>query len=121
MVQGVNRRGFLACSFSASAGLAAGLSLEEKILLAAESSQARSVQTSLEPAADPLPTGKIRHVEMSRLILGGNLIAGVAHARDFRRSRLGDLWKASDQRPEDRGAGETNHSIPAGGHRNESP
>ena len=27
--------------------------------------------------------GKIKHVEMTRLILGGNLIGGVAHARDL--------------------------------------
>lgn len=30
-----------------------------------------------------VPTGKIKHVEMSRIIPGGNLISGFAHARDL--------------------------------------
>ena len=30
-----------------------------------------------------VPTGKIKHLEVSRIIPGGNLVAGFAHARDL--------------------------------------
>ena len=32
---------------------------------------------------EKVPTGRIKHVEMSRILPGGNLVAGFAHARDL--------------------------------------
>jgi len=61
----------------ASAVAAAGLTLEEKILLAKES--AGTAAPAAKGAA--LPAGKIGNVRMSRLICGGNLISGYAHSR----------------------------------------
>lgn len=84
MSQNVNRRRFLGCSFAVACGAAAGLSLEEKMLLARQRRLQAGEAASVEPKPGKLPTGKIRHVTMSRLILGGNLIGGVAHARDLR-------------------------------------
>lgn len=37
----------------------------------------------LSKLAGKVPSGKIKHVEMSRMIPGGNLVAGFAHARDL--------------------------------------
>jgi uncharacterized membrane protein YphA (DoxX/SURF4 family) len=39
--------------------------------------------SSLEELKDQVPKGKIGNVEFSRLIMGGNLIGGWAHARDL--------------------------------------
>ncbi len=78
-----SRRRFLRCSLAAS-GFAAALSLEERVLLAEEKQREVGGAEAIEPSADTLPVGRIRHVEMTRLILGGNLIAGIAHARDLR-------------------------------------
>jgi hypothetical protein len=63
-------------------GTAAALSLEDRKLLA------KPAGPSLAPPATPgpqgkLPTGKIGDLEISRLILGGNLIGGFAHSRDL--------------------------------------
>ncbi|MHC4407355.1 MAG: hypothetical protein ACYTG0_47715 [Planctomycetota bacterium] len=79
-----SRRGFLKCSLAASGFAAAALGLEEQALLAAEDRTDSKATQEEQPTSDTLPTGTIRHVEMTRLILGGNLIAGVAHARDLR-------------------------------------
>jgi hypothetical protein len=59
------------------------MSLEDKVLLA-QQERAQDDETQLTERSQPrLPRGKIKHVEMTRLILGGNLIGGVAHARDL--------------------------------------
>lgn len=76
----ITRRGFVGRSLATAAGAAAVLSLEEKALLAAQP------ETAGKPPpkpADPLPTGKIGKLDLSRLILGGNLIGGWAHSRDL--------------------------------------
>ena len=73
----LGRRGFLkTCAFTTGA---LGMSLEEKALLAQDAAAAPP------PAAGSmrLPMGKIGHLEISRLICGGNLINGYAHARDL--------------------------------------
>jgi len=73
----LNRRGFLkTCAFTTGV---LGLSLEEKALLAQE--KARETQPAANPIA--LPAGRIGKLEISRLICGGNLINGYAHARDM--------------------------------------
>lgn len=85
MAEKIDRRCFIAKgALGAGAVLAAGGSIEERTLLAA-------LQDGTAPGAGPrtdvplgaLPQGKIRGVSLSRLVLGGNLIGGWAHARDL--------------------------------------
>jgi uncharacterized membrane protein YphA (DoxX/SURF4 family) len=38
---------------------------------------------SLSELKEKVPTGKIGNLEVSRLIIGGNLVSGIAHARDL--------------------------------------
>lgn len=77
----VNRRDFLQKSTAASAGAAIGFRFEEKILLA-QAENPPAPKESAAPVGD-LPTGKIRDLQISRLICGGNLISGFAHSRDL--------------------------------------
>lgn len=67
-------------------------SFEEKRLMAAlESPYAVTTSATLQSARlgsvrdlqGSVPHGKIRQIEISRLICGGNLISGIAHARDL--------------------------------------
>lgn len=81
MSEKVNRRKFLKNSIAASAGAAIGMSLEERILMAAQASESDSTET--RTPVKGIPTGKIGDVRMSRLICGGNLIGGWAHSRDL--------------------------------------
>jgi hypothetical protein len=74
MAQGVNRRGFIMDSLTASAALALSPGHEQREL----SAKPVDRETGLK-----IPTGRIRHVEVSRLICGGNLIIGSAHDRDL--------------------------------------
>jgi hypothetical protein len=75
----INRRGLLKGSMLAGAGF---IGLEERILLAALNEGADK-ETAKKTATGGLPTGRIGDVEISRLIIGGNLIGGWAHARDL--------------------------------------
>jgi len=81
----VNRRGFIKRSLAASAGLTLPTSHKKPALAAGPADQrtdekvpSRQQSTNLN-----MPMGKIRHVEISRLICGGNLIIGSAHDRDL--------------------------------------
>jgi len=81
----VNRRGFIKRSLAASAGLTLSTSHKKPALAAGPADQridekvpSRQQSTNLN-----MPMGKIRHVEISRLICGGNLIIGSAHDRDL--------------------------------------
>jgi hypothetical protein len=67
--------------FLTGSAAAVGISLEEKALLAHEST-AKESSPPAEPSAG-LPMGKIGEVEISRLIIGSNLFFGGAHARDL--------------------------------------
>ncbi len=60
---------------------APSLSLEEKTLLANISGH--SPATNQEKSEGTLPKGTIGNVTMSRILCGGNLISGSAHARDL--------------------------------------
>ena len=75
-----NRRNFLKKSILVSTG-AAAMSLEEQTLLAemAEDSDKPRAQSS----GNQLPFGKVKHLKISRLFCGGNLIGGWAHSRDL--------------------------------------
>lgn len=77
MAKKMTRRSLVCKMVPASAALA-GLSLEERVL---QAQQTRP--PSAPPPKEPLPTGKIGQHAFSRLILGGNLIGGWAHARDL--------------------------------------
>ena len=81
MAENPDRRNFLKKSMLASAGAALGLSLEEKILLGREVAKANAAER--ESSGKDLPAGTIGKLKISRLICGGNLINGFAHARDL--------------------------------------
>ncbi|MFC1537729.1 hypothetical protein ACFL4P_02755, partial [Gemmatimonadota bacterium] len=75
----LNRRHFLGKTLGISSTIAAGLSLEEKILLARIEEKSPGQKTG--KTIDGLPRGNIGDVEISRLICGGNLFDGFAHSR----------------------------------------
>ncbi len=80
----LSRRRFL--GRSASGSLAAGFccaGLEERILLAALAQDAGTGDRRADTSKKKLPRGKIGKLEISRLIMGGNLIGGWAHSRDL--------------------------------------
>ena len=83
-----DRRCFLARGIVGAAGIGAAYrSIEEDILLAAVEDGSAQPSPSAKPKTDippgSLPCGKIRGVSISRLVIGGNLIGGSAHARDL--------------------------------------
>ena len=57
------------------------MSLEDKILLGRKTATASAAERQNAP--NKLPAGKIGKVNISRIICGGNLINGFAHARDL--------------------------------------
>jgi len=81
MAKEINRRRFLQESAIASTGAALGLALEEKILLGQTVAKANTAER--RTSGKDLPAGKIGNVKISRIICGGNLINGFAHARDL--------------------------------------
>ena len=81
MKKELNRRHFLHKTAIASTAAAFGMSLEEKILLGRTTVKANAAER--QASGKELPTGKIGNIKISRLICGGNLINGFAHARDL--------------------------------------
>jgi len=81
MTENINRRNFLKKSAIVSAGAALGFSFEEKALLAKDKKTPalKIPQGSLKA----IPKGKIKNLDISRVICGGNLIGGWAHSRDL--------------------------------------
>jgi hypothetical protein len=77
MSREITRRDFVAKSVLASAGAVVGAGL-----LRADDGTSAAGGPSAPPAATW--TGKIGHLELSRLMLGGNLLNGCAHSRDLR-------------------------------------
>ncbi|UCH64003.1 MAG: hypothetical protein JSU77_06100 [Fidelibacterota bacterium] len=78
----MHRRSFLIKAILASAAAPfVGLSVEERALLA--SVKREPIEHPPGDDTGSLQTGKIGKVEISRLICGGNLVAGYAHARDL--------------------------------------
>lgn len=76
--ENLNRRNFLkTCAFTTGV---LGLSLEDKALLAQQ-----ATPTAPQPPAGLMaqPMGQIGKLKISRLICGGNLLNGYAHARDM--------------------------------------
>jgi hypothetical protein len=81
MKKDLNRRHFLKKSAITSTAAVIGMSLEEKILLGRTTAKANA--TERQNSGKALPAGKIGSVKISRIICGGNLINGFAHARDL--------------------------------------
>ena len=83
----VDRRDFLKKSIAASAGASLGLgSFEEQNLIARmadRSDSSKPGKAKSSSGANKLPLGKIKDIEVSRIICGGNLIGGWAHSRDL--------------------------------------
>lgn len=83
------RRDFVKGSLAAAAGASLAMSLEEQVLLAQQPREAtKDAAANLTGPVKPgskntLPTGKLGKLHVSRIILGGNLIGGWAHARDL--------------------------------------
>ncbi len=78
----MHRRSFIIKAILASAAAPfVGLSVEERSLLA--SVKREPVEQLPGDDIGNLQTGKIGDVKISRLICGGNLVAGYAHARDL--------------------------------------
>ena len=77
MADKVSRRRFLKETAVGTAGAAMFLSCEEKSLTE------RQGAVDDGPPVEGMPTGKIGDLTISRLICGGNLISGYAHARDL--------------------------------------
>ncbi|MFP4171731.1 MAG: twin-arginine translocation signal domain-containing protein [Candidatus Hydrogenedentota bacterium] len=75
----IGRRGFLKTTAAMSAGAGLAKSFEERNLLA----QAEEPSDGNESQAKELPKGKLGDLEVSRLIVGGNLLSGFAHSRDL--------------------------------------
>ncbi|MCX5637275.1 MAG: twin-arginine translocation signal domain-containing protein [Planctomycetota bacterium] len=80
MPKPLNRRQFLKKSLVGSAAVAAVLSREEKILMAASGEKPAGAPAD---SVKGLPAGKIGNVKSSRVICGGNLTNGYAHSRDL--------------------------------------
>ena len=80
----IDRRNFLKQSLVAGGAALAWASYEEKVL-SAEVAPGAKPGASANSSVDPLklPTGKIKDLEISRVICGGNLIGGWAHSRDL--------------------------------------
>jgi hypothetical protein len=70
------RRDFVKCSLLASATAPLALRAESKLDSVAEPAEGKT-----EPKT--FPKGKLGNLEISRLIMGGNLIAGYAHSRQL--------------------------------------
>ena len=83
----VDRRDFLKKSIAVSAGASLGFqSFEEQNLLARMTENSGAAGTpgrKSGSASSKLPRGKIKDLEISRIICGGNLIGGWAHSRDL--------------------------------------
>ncbi|HSV74848.1 MAG TPA: hypothetical protein VLH79_13900 [Chthonomonadales bacterium] len=77
---GVSRRRFVSGSLAAAAGAAVLAPDDAQAQQAARAPRAARVAAG---SRGRLPTGKIGPVTVSRLISGGNLISGWAHARDL--------------------------------------
>ena len=81
MPDDLNRRDLLKKSAIISAGATVGMSLEDRILLGRKTAATSAAERQNAP--DKLPCGRIGKLNISRIICGGNLINGFAHARDL--------------------------------------
>lgn len=80
MADEMNRRKFVRSSVLASAGAALGLAATTQRATAARANE----PTVAQSATAALPSGKIGDLEISRLLLGGNLLTHYTHSRDLK-------------------------------------
>ncbi|WP_165074612.1 hypothetical protein [Paludisphaera rhizosphaerae] len=83
MADRTDRRRFLNATLLGAAGAGAALSREETILGAAVDEGKVDAPARPVYKGDPLPRGRLGKLEISRLIMGGNLVGGFAHSRDL--------------------------------------
>ncbi len=83
MAKNIGRRGFLKHSLAAGGAAVAFRSFEEKALSAESTAGQPAAPSAASVAPLELPKGKIKNLEISRVICGGNLIGGWAHSRDL--------------------------------------
>ena len=83
MTQHIGRRGFLKSSLAAGGAALAFKSFEEKGLAAEAAAGKPGAPAASTVTPLQLPKGKIKDLEISRVICGGNLIGGWAHSRDL--------------------------------------
>jgi hypothetical protein len=81
MLHNSGRSGFFKTCAWATAGAVLGVGHEEKTLLANATEQKPAITTG---NLNRIPQGSIGKAEISRLVLGGNLIGGVGHSRDLK-------------------------------------
>jgi hypothetical protein len=81
MSKNTNRRGFMKKSLGVSSGILAGLSFEHQALMAQLVDQ--SDYGKVQEPVKGLQKGRFGELEISRLIIGGNLISGSAHAGEL--------------------------------------
>jgi hypothetical protein len=79
----LDRREFLKKSLAGSVAGAVALSLEEKALLAQAAQKKQAKALGAAGATGAMPTGKLGKLDITRLIVGGNLTSGFAHSRDL--------------------------------------
>ena len=78
MASPVSRRTFVKSSLLASAAIPLGMNAQN-----AATPPANAAQGASDTARQTLPQGKIGNETFSRLMMGGNLIAGCSHSRDL--------------------------------------
>ncbi|HWI59776.1 MAG TPA: hypothetical protein VNZ22_21285, partial [Bacillota bacterium] len=88
----VTRRDFLRAGAQAAAGVAAAASLGNPDAVTAAPAGAPVAEAAVLGAAQPMPTGMIGKVKLSRMLLGGNLVGGWMHSRDLK--YVGALFRA---------------------------
>ncbi len=76
MASKISRRGFVKSSLLASAAIPLGVGAQASLT-------SRAAAAVSDTAPETLPKGRIGDQEFSRLMMGGNLIAGWAHSRDL--------------------------------------
>ncbi len=81
MSKQLDRREFLRTSLAGSAVGALGLSFEEQALLAQTGKPSTAAASESSPGA--MPMGRLGKLNVTRLIVGGNLTSGFAHSRDL--------------------------------------
>jgi len=83
MENGISRRGFLKNSVMASAGGALAIGAAGSTSVQGQGDKP-AVSKVAPGSKDTLPKGKIGNIEISRMLLGGNLLTHFTHSRDLR-------------------------------------
>jgi hypothetical protein len=107
MSEKLSRRGFVGRSLGLSAGALTGLSMEHQALFGQIGARQEKQEGSQEPVKG-LQMGKLGGRDVSRLIIGGNLISGSAHAGDllyqsalmtryFTSEKIWETWKLAEE------------------------